>query len=238
MFRVGEKMKKIIKYFSRGELILWLSSISIIIISFVLFDRSNYLSLTASLIGVTALIFCSKGNPIGQGLMIIFCVLYGIISLTYSYYGELMTYMLMSLPMAIASLISWLKNPSKDGHAEVKTNRVGKKELILLSLATVAVTVLFYFILKFFGTANLLTSVVSVTTSFFAAYLTFRRSPFFALAYALNDVVLIVLWTLAVMKDTSYVSVIICFAVFLVNDLHSFIRWKQMEKRQSRLEEP
>ena len=231
-------MKKIIKYFSRGELILWLSSISIIIISFVLFDRSNYLSLTASLIGVTALIFCSKGNPIGQGLMIIFCVLYGIISLTYSYYGELMTYMLMSLPMAIASLISWLKNPSKDGHAEVKTNRVGKKELILLSLATVAVTVLFYFILKFFGTANLLTSVVSVTTSFFAAYLTFRRSPFFALAYALNDVVLIVLWTLAVMKDTSYVSVIICFAVFLVNDLHSFIRWKQMEKRQSRLEEP
>ena len=189
-------------------------------------------------VSVTALIFCSKGNPIGQGLMIIFCVLYGIISLTYSYYGELMTYMLMSLPMAIASLISWLKNPSKDGHAEVKTNRVGKKELILLSLATVAVTVLFYFILKFFGTANLLTSVVSVTTSFFAAYLTFRRSPFFALAYALNDVVLIVLWTLAVMKDTSYVSVIICFAVFLVNDLHSFIRWKQMEKRQSRLEEP
>ena len=231
-------MKKLIKYFSAGELALWLSSLSVIIISFILFDRSNYLSLTASLIGVTALIFCSKGNPIGQGLMIIFCILYGIISLSYSYYGELMTYMLMSFPMAIASLVSWLKNPSGSGHAEVKTNRIGKKEFIFLIFATAGVTVIFYFLLRTFGTANLLASVVSVTTSFFAAYLTFRRSPYFALAYALNDVVLIILWTLAVLEDRSYISVIICFAVFLVNDLHSFIRWKQMEKRQQGLEEP
>lgn len=231
-------MKRLFKYFSKGELILWLSSISIIIISFLLFDRSNFLSLTASLIGVTALIFCSKGNPIGQALMIVFCILYGIISLTYSYYGELMTYMLMSFPMAIASLVSWLKNPSKDGHAEVKTNRVGKKEFALLLCATAAVTVIFYFLLKTFGTANLTASVISVSTSFFAAYLTFRRSPYFALAYGLNDIALIVLWILAVLDDPSYVSVIICFAVFLVNDIHSFVRWKQMEKRQSKLEEP
>ena len=231
-------MKKYIKYFSAGELTLWGLSVAVIIISFILFDRSNYLSLTASVIGVTALIFCSKGNPIGQGLMIIFCILYGIISLSYSYYGELMTYMLMSFPMAIASLISWIKNPAREGHAEVKTNRIKKKEFIILLFATAGVTVLFYFLLKLFGTANLTASVVSVTTSFFAAYLTFRRSPYFPLAYALNDVALIVLWTLAVIKDITYVSVIICFAVFLVNDLHNFVRWKQMERRQSNIEEP
>ena len=92
--------------------------------------------------------------------------------------------------------------------------------------------------LKTFGTANLTASVISVSTSFFAAYLTFRRSPYFALAYGLNDIALIVLWILAVLDDPSYVSVIICFAVFLVNDIHSFVRWKQMEKRQSKLEEP
>lgn len=231
-------MKKLVKYFSVGEIILWSVSVAVIIISFILFDRSSYLSLTASLIGVTALIFCAKGNPIGQGFMMIFCVLYGIISLSYSYYGELMTYMLMSFPMAVASLVTWLRNPARDGHSEVKTNRIGKKELIILIFATAAVTVVFYFILKFFGTANLLTSTLSVTTSFFAAYLTFRRSPYFALAYALNDIVLIVLWTMAVFEDMSYISVIICFVVFLVNDLHGFIRWKQMEKRQSMIEEP
>ena len=57
-------------------------------------------------------------------------------------------------------------------------------------------------------------------------------SPYFALAYAANDVVLIVLWTLAAAEDISYLSVIICFVTFLVNDLYGFINWKRMEKRQ------
>ena len=231
-------MKRIIKYFSVGELILWSLSVAVIIASFLLFDKSNYLALAASLVGVTALIFCAKGNPIGQGLMIVFSILYSIISISYSYYGELMTYMFMSLPMAAVSLISWLRNPYKSGHAEVKTNRIGKGEFFILLGVTAAVTAIFYFLLKYFGTANLLPSVCSVATSFFAAYLTFRRSPYFALAYALNDVVLIILWTLAVFDDITYISVIICFVVFLINDLHGFICWKRMEARQNAPEEP
>ena len=70
------------------------------------------------------------------------------------------------------------------------------------------------------------------TTSFLAVYLTFRRSPYFALAYAMNDVVLIVLWILASITDISYLSVVICFVVFFVNDMYGFISWKRMEKRQ------
>ena len=90
------------------------------------------------------------------------------------------------------------------------------------------------FILKYFNTANLIPSTFSVSTSFLAAYLTFRRSPYFALAYASNDVVLIVLWVLASLKDISYISVVICFIVFLVNDLYGFISWLRMMKRQEK----
>ena len=60
----------------------------------------------------------------------------------------------------------------------------------------------------------------------------FRRSPYFALAYAANDVVLIVLWILAARENISYLSVIICFVMFLVNDLYGYFSWKRMEKRQ------
>ena len=56
-------------------------------------------------------------------------------------------------------------------------------------LASAVVTFAFYFILAHFKTANIVPGTISVTTSFLAAYLTFRRSPFFALAYAANDVV-------------------------------------------------
>ena len=65
-------------------------------------------------------------------------------------------------------------------------------------------------------------------------YLTFRRSPYFALAYAANDVVLIVLWAMAALEDITYLSVLICFVMFLVNDLYGFVSWKRMEQRQRR----
>lgn len=97
---------------------------------------------------------------------------------------------------------------------------------------TAVVTWGFYFILDHFGTANMIPSTLSVATSFIAVYLTFRRSPYFALAYAANDVVLIVLWTLAAVENIRYLSVIICFVMFLVNDLYGFVSWKRMEKRQ------
>ena len=225
-------MKKLTTYFSKEELTLWGSSTALILISFFLFDRVNFMTLAASLIGVTSLIFNAKGNPIGQALMILFSLLYGVISYTFSYFGEMITYLGMTGPMALFALISWLRNPYNGNHAEVAVNQLGRRELALMYVLTAAVTAGFYFILDYFNTANMLPSTLSVTTSFIAVYLTFRRSPYFALAYAANDVVLIVLWTLAAVEDISYLSVIICFVMFLVNDLYGFVSWKQMEKRQ------
>ena len=225
-------MKKLTTYFSKGELALWGSSAGLILISFFLFDRVNFMTLAASLIGTTSLIFNAKGNPIGQALMIVFSLLYGVISYTFSYFGEMITYLGMTGPMALFALISWLRNPYNGNHAEVAVNRLENKELVLMYMLTALVTLGFYFILDHFNTANMIPSTLSVTTSFIAVYLTFRRSPYFALAYAANDVVLIVLWTLASVEDISYLSVIICFVMFLVNDLYGFVNWKRMEKRQ------
>ena len=225
-------MKKLMTYFSKGELALWGGSAGLILASFLAFDRVNYMTLAASLIGTTSLIFNAKGNPIGQGLMILFSLLYGAISYTFSYFGEMITYLGMTGPMALFALISWLRNPYKGNRAEVTVNRIGKGEYFGMYLATAVVTLGFYFILEHFRTANIIPSTLSVTTSFIAVYLTFRRSPYFALAYAANDVVLIILWTLAAVENISYLSVIICFVMFLVNDLYGFVSWKRMEKRQ------
>ena len=225
-------MKNLAAYFSKGELALWGSSAGLILVSFFLCDRVNFMTLAASLIGTTSLIFNAKGNPIGQALMIVFSLLYGVISYTFSYFGEMITYLGMTGPMALFAFVSWLRNPYNGNHAEVAVNRLENKEVVLMYVLTAVVTWGFYFILDHFNTANMIPSTLSVTTSFIAVYLTFRRSPYFALAYAANDVVLIVLWTLAAVEDISYLSVIICFVMFLVNDLYGFVSWKRMEKRQ------
>ncbi len=227
-------MKKILSYFTKGELFLWFSSLSVIILSFAFFDRENYLTLIASLLGVTSLIFGAKGNPLSPLLMIIFSILYGFISYSFCYYGEMATYLGMTLPMSAFALITWLKNPYQGSKSQVTVGKIKVKEIAFMCFLTVTVTVAFYFILRHFNTANLVPSTVSVATSFAAAYLTMKRSPYFALLYAANDVVLIVLWILAAKEDISYLSVIICFAIFLINDLYGFISWKRMEKRQEK----
>ncbi len=220
------------KYFSKAEIILWCSSVILIAVSFCLFDRENYLTLAASLIGVTSLIFNAKGNPFGQLLMVIFSLLYGVISYTFNYYGEMITYLGMTMPMAVFALISWLRNPYKGNRAEVKVNSINKKETAFMLILTSAITVLFYFILKYFNTANIIPSTLSVTTSFIAVYLTFRRSPYFAIAYASNDIVLIILWILASFSDIRYISVVVCFAAFLANDIYGYVNWHRMKIRQ------
>jgi len=222
------------KYFTGVEIILWCTSVMMIAVSFCCFDRENYLTLLASLIGVTSLIFNAKGNPFGQLLMVFFSLLYGMISFGFAYYGEMITYLGMTMPMAVIALISWLKNPYNGNKAEVKVNSIHKKEVPLIVLITLVITVLFYFILKYFHTANLLPSTISVTTSFVAAYLTFRRSPYFALAYASNDIVLILLWIMASLTDIRYISVVVCFVAFFANDIYGYISWQKMKIRQNK----
>ena len=226
-------MKKIFSYFSMFEKLLWCSSCILIIVTFFIFDRKNYLTLIASIIGSTSLIFNAKGNPFGQILMIIFSILYGIISYTFLYYGEMITYLGMTMPMAIFALISWLHNPYNGKKTEVKVNKLNLIEVLFMIILTTIVTIIFYFILSYFNTANIIPSTLSVTTSFIAVYLTFRRSPYFALAYAANDIILIILWILASYSNIRYISVIICFITFLFNDIYGYINWQKMKKRQN-----
>lgn len=227
-----KKILSVIEYFNKQEIILWSSSVIGIIVSYYIFDGSNMIRLTAPLIGVTSILLNAKGNPVGQLLMIIFSVLYGFISFSFAYYGEMITYLGMTMPMAVFALVSWLRHPYMGKKSEVTVNRLGKKELIFMVVLSLAVTVAFYFVLQRFNTANIVPSTLSVTTSFIAAYLTFRRSPYFSLAYAVNDVVLLVLWTLASFENIEYISVVVCFTAFLINDVYALISWKKMEKRQ------
>ncbi len=220
-------------YFTLFEIILWSCSVLVIAVSSVLSPDFHVLTTVASLLGVTALIFIAKGNVIGQYLIIVFSILYAIVSYEQRYFGEMITYAGMSLPSAVLACITWLKNPSAESQSEVRVGRMTAKKWTLLSVASLLVTVAFYFILAALETNNLLVSTVSVTTSFFAAMLLILRSPYYAVAYALNDIVLIVLWVFACVSSLAYLPMVLCFVVFLFNDSYGFFCWRKREKRQN-----
>ena len=219
------------KRLNKFELCLWLSSMVVIAVSSLLGGKQGLIATIASLLGVTALIFIAKGMVTGQFFIIAFALLYGIVSFKAKYYGEAITYVGMSLPMAVVSTVSWLKHPHKDSDRVEVANMTAKK-LALIMLATVFVTTVFFFVLKALGNASIYISTLSIATSFIAASFTFLRSPYYAAAYAVNDVVLIVLWSIASFKEISNLSLVFCFIMFFINDLYGFYNWKKMQKEQ------
>lgn len=225
-------MKSFFKSIKPIEWVIWSVSVVTIISCFFAFGNTQYHYLAGSLIGATALVFVSKGSPVGQVMTIIFSVFYGVIAFSCRYYGEMITYLAMTTPMAIVALVSWLRNPYKGNKNEVEVNNLSAKEWCLFAALSAAVTAAFYFILKALNTANLVISTVSVLTSFVASYLTARRSRFYALGYAANDVVLVAMWILQTVNEIAYLPMVVCFAAFLALDTYGFINWTKMSKMQ------
>ena len=216
---------------TRFEWGLWLTSVAVVIASYLIAGGDGSLNMIASLIGVTALIFVAKGHVTGQILTVVFAVFYGIVSFCFHYYGEMITYLCMTAPIAMLSIISWLRHPYEDTN-EVEVAHVTKKQVLIMVVLAILVTTAFYFILSWLNNANLLVSVISVTTSFVACYLAFLRSPYYALGYAANDIVLIILWVMATLDDISYLPMVICFVMFFANDIYGYYNWKKMRNRQ------
>lgn len=224
-------LKLLFQSLTKFERILWFFGVSVITLSFLLSGAADFLTVIASLIGITSLIFIARGYVIGQVLTIVFAVLYGVISFRYRYYGEMLTYLCMTAPAAAATAVVWFKNPFEKTR-EVKVNSLTKRKTFLIAVAAAGVTTGFYFILLELGNANIVFSTISVATSFVASALTFFRSPAYAVAYAANDVVLIVLWVLATIENIAYLPMIICFFMFFINDLYGFYSWRKMRARQ------
>ncbi len=225
------KAPKLFCDFSRLEWLLWLGGMGGILFSFWLSPAKDLLSTAGSLIGVTALIFLAKGRVAGHVLGFIFSLFYAAVSFFHSYYGEMITYLGMGAPIALMSALEWAKNPYQNT-ATVKIRPVTKKQVALIFLLCLPVTGILGVLLDLLGTENLVVSTISVITSFFADALCLLRSPYYALAYAVNDVVLIVLWGVELARDSSCLPTLICFVIFLINDLYGFYNWKRMMKQQ------
>ena len=218
-----------LKTLTKKEWLLWLVSLTVVILSNLATNDLDLLTLISALLGGTALLFAEQGKDWAQCLMLIFSILYGMISFRFHYWGEMITYLGMTLPMAAWSAITWLRNPSEENENEVAIRTLNKKHIIGLTISTVIVTGIFYYILAWLDTPNIMFSTLSIVTSFIAASLTMLRSSYYAVGYAANDIVLIVLWVLASLENPAYIPVVVNFAIFLLNDMYGFVSWKKRE---------
>lgn len=225
-----QSIKESFKNLSKVELLIYTISEIVIIVSFIISKNKNVLSLISSMLGATSLILLSKGDYLGHIISAIFGVIYIIISYSYKYYGEMFIYGFLMIPLAVTNIIIWRKNQATSH--QVKVQQIKKTEVIYIFIITIIIGIIFYFILRLLNTNNLIISSISVMTSVSASLLSLKRSPYYAIMYILNDLVLIVMWSLAASDNSMYLPNVICFVTFLVNDIYALINWKKIEKSQ------
>ena len=96
-----------------------------------------------------------------------------------------------------------MKNPFKN---------FTKKEWILW-IAPLFIVIISNLLTADFDPLTLLAALVCVTS----------------LIFATNDIVLIVLWTLASLENPAYIPVVVNFTIFFFNDMYGFISWRRRE---------
>lgn len=166
---------------SPGERGLWLFSVAVVAMAGVLGGQTTAAGVLGPVIGVTALIYIARGAVLGQVLMVVFSLVYGYLSFYCRYYGEMVTYMGMTGPISAMTVVTWLRHPSQEEN-RVEAARLSPRLRWIMAVSAAGTTWAFYYILKYFHTAQLPLSTLSVTTSFLASYLMLFRSSMYAVA--------------------------------------------------------
>jgi len=174
----------------------------------------------------------AKGKNLGQIFGVIITILYSIVSFKNKFYGEVLIYLIIMLPMYVIGIFTWIRHKNKETDS-VEINQISIKEWIIVAIIFIAIFVGIYYLLKAFNTNELIVSTISVLASLFACYLQIRRSKFSFGFYIINDIILMVLWGIPVMKGNMVLlPMLLDPTINFINDNYGFYNWRKLEKKQ------
>lgn len=220
------KQKKYLNSWSNFEIFLLLSSIYfIIILGFVV--KSNLLAISVAFLGVFSSLNRAKGKVLSQTTGIILSILYSIIAFQNKYYGEVIIYLFIMLPIYISSVYTWLKYKNNKTN-EVLQNNISKKTTLLLFIINFCLFFLLYFILKIFNTNQLLLSTFSMLVKLNAAYLALKRNKYSFIFYTISAIMLLMLWGIPIFNGQYELLPMLFDSILLIiNNIYGFVKWSK-----------
>ena len=222
---------KLFKDWTKFEKILLFTSIILVMLIGIIF-KAEILTTLCSIIGIITALLLAKGKNLGQLFGLVIVALYSIVSFKNRYYGEVIIYLCIMLPMYIIGIISWIKHQNSKTNS-VEVNKIKTKEWIIVTLLSIFAFIGIYFILKLFNTNQLFISSLSVIDSLFAVYLGIRRSKYFFYFYVVNDLILIALWGIPVIGGSLILLPMLFNPIInLINDIYGIYNWKRLERIQ------
>jgi nicotinamide mononucleotide transporter len=223
---------KLFKDWTNFEKLLLFGSIVIVSVVGICF-KSDLLTVSCSIVGIITALLLAKGKNLGQVFGLLITILYSIVSFKNKYYGEVLIYSLLMLPMYVIGVFTWINHKNEKTNS-VEINSIKKKEWMIVSCIFAIVFVGIYYLLKAFNTSELIVSTISVLASLFAVYLQIRRSKYSFSFYIVNDIILMFLWGIPVVHGSYMLfPMFLNPTINLINDLYGFYNWKKTEKIQN-----
>lgn len=212
------------------KIFLLIGTILAIILTFAF--KGTWIDLGYTLLYFWTALLLAKGKYSCYIVGIISTFFYAFVSYSNSYYGEVIIAMCCTLPLMVMGLINWLKHQDDTNIVIIK--EITKKELILVLLSQAVMFIGYYYLLKSFNTNNLLVSTFSIVASIIATYLTARRSEYGFIGFIINDIILIILWSIPVLKgNTNIIPVLLCPVLLFINDTYGVYNWKKIKNKQA-----
>ena len=219
-------MKKYFKCWNKFEVTLLVTGI-LILLSIGIYLDCGLLPTIVPVIGFFCALHQANGLVIGQIVGVVMAILYSIMSYSNNYYGEVIVYLFVILPLYISGIYTWLKNKDKKSE-KVKQNTLSQKEWYSLLGINIVLFIGLYFLLKFFNTNNLLVSTISMNINLTATYLLVRRSRYSFLFYLINAFILLILWGLPVLNGNILLLPMVFDALLLlINNIYGLHSWSK-----------
>ena len=204
----------------------------IIVVSLGIIFKSSPIIIITNILSVTSMLFITKGSFIGTILQILCAVMYAVVSFTSQYYGEVICSVALTIPLTIVSAITWIKNRNK-GTTVIKVNKITIREWLIMIATMIVAFIGVFFLLRAFNTANLVVSTISLTLGIYANYLLMRRCEYNFIIYCINNVVCITLWLLLVIKDVSYIPLVVNYCMLFIYNIIGLINWFKLKNKQT-----
>lgn len=217
-------MQEYLKSWNTFEKVIFVSSV-VFILGLGLVLKCDLLTTIVAFLGFFSALNQAKGKVVGQFTGVFLALLYSIVSYRNRYFGEVIVYLVVILPLYIFGIFSWLKNKDKKTE-KVKQNVIGKNEWIMILVSCIVLFIGLYQLLRYFDTSQLLVSTLSMIINITATYLLVRRSKYSFILYIFNALILLVLWGIPVVGgDYLLIPMVFDAILLLINDIYGFKSW-------------
>ncbi len=231
---MSEKFKMFFKQIKWWEYLLIAVSLSVVLALGIVFD-SGWIVILSSVFGVLGVFFIAKGKIIGNFLAIIQSGLYCAMAYSNKLFGEFIVCLAVTIPLYIFTVVSWLRNNSKQDNVVKINKNIKKLEWLLIFAVASASAFGVYYLLRYFNTAHLLISTFSVMTCAIGGYLILRRSEFTFVFFIVNNLISICLWLFVIITNNNlaYIATIAQYGIFLILNSYGVYNWICIKRIQS-----